>query len=44
MSLFSFVFYGVISADDRYKVMEKLIDAHILWVVIGKEKKVMIFI
>ena len=44
MSLFSSVFYSVISPDVRYKVMEKFIDVHILWVVIGKEEKNMIFI
>ena len=44
MCLFSFVFYSVISADFRHKVVEKFIDVHILWVVIGKEEKCTIFI
>jgi hypothetical protein len=44
MCLFSFVFYSVISSDFRYKVMEKFIDVHILWVVIGEKEKDMIFI
>jgi hypothetical protein len=44
MCLFSFLFYSVISAEVRYEVMEKFIDVHILWVVIGKEEEDVIFI
>ena len=38
MCLFSFAFYSVMSAGVRYKVMEKFIDVHILWVIIGKKE------
>jgi hypothetical protein len=44
MCLFSFVLYSVISPNVRYKVMEKFIGVHILWMVIGKQEKDMIFI
>ena len=43
MCLFSLVFYSVISADDRYGVMETFIDVHSLWVVTGMEEEDMIF-